>query len=208
MAVEQSREPAASSRTVLLVMDMQHDFCDRSGVFARHGFDVSVIEAIVPRIAEVMRACNAARIPIVATKLTILQDIDGTAMGLGHLRQLRPFLALEGFREGSIGQALHGGLPRPDYEVRKWGHSAMFQTELEKLLRSLNATDLVFTGIATNGAVEATARDAVVREYHVHTLSDCVAAYDPELHLASLKNLGFIGSLKTSDSFLRLLAGA
>jgi len=191
---------------VLMVMDMQADFCDRTGVFARHGFDVSGIDEIVPRIAEVMRACRTAKIPIVATKLTILEDIDGTAMGLGHLQHLRPFLADEGFREGSVGQGMHPGLPAPDYQVRKWGHSALFQTELEKILRSLRATELVFTGIATNGAVEATARDVVVREYRVRTLTDCVAGYDLELHRASLRNLGFIGELETSASFLRRLA--
>jgi len=206
MATERDVDPLVPQRTVLMVMDMQHDFCDRSGVFARHGFDVSGIDEIVPRIAAVLLACRAAKIPIVATKLTILEDIDGTAMGLGHLKHLRPFLADEGFREGSVGQGLHPGLPTPDYQVRKWGHSALFQSELEKVLRSLRATELVFTGIATNGAVEATARDAVVREFRVRTLSDCVAAYDRELHLASLKSLGFIGELETCASFLHRLA--
>lgn len=191
-----------SRTTVLMLMDMQRDFCDRDGVFARHGFDVSSIEAIVPRIARVMQACQARRVPIVATKLTILQDLDGAAMGLGHLEELRPFLTREGFREGSPGQQMIPQLPRPDYEVRKWGHSAMYLTELEKVIRSLGASHLVFAGIATNGVVEATARDAVAREYRVTTLRDCVTGYNLELHEASLKNLRFIGRLISSDEFL------
>lgn len=187
---------------VLMVMDMQRDFCDRDGVFPRNGFDVGSIEAMVPTLARVMQVCRQRRIPIVATKLTVLVDLDGRAMSLGHLNTLRPFLRSEGFREGSRGQEIIAQLPRPDYEVRKWGHSAMYLTELEKVIRSLGARDLVFTGIATNGVVEATARDAVAREFHVTTLRDCVTGYSRELHEASLKNLSFIGRLISSDEFL------
>ncbi len=192
-------------RTVLMVMDMQRDFCDRDGVFARNGFKVDPIEAIIPRIARLMTECRKRRIPIIASKLTILTDLDGKAMGLGHLAQLRPFLAQEGFREGSPGQAVIPQLPRPDYEFRKWGYSAMYQTELEKLLRGLRAGTLVFTGIATNGVVEGTARDASMREYQVITLSDCVAGYNQALHEASLLNLANIGTVIAADEFLRKL---
>lgn len=195
-------------RTVLMVMDMQRDFCDRKGVFARNGFRVDAIEAIVPRIRRVMRECRRRRIPIVASKLTVLTDLDGKAMGLGHLAHLRPFLAGEGFRGGTPGHAIIPQLPRPDYEFRKWGYSAMYQTELEKLLRALQAETVVFTGIATNGVVEGTARDASMREYEVVTLSDCVAGYNPALHEASLKNLANIGTVMTSEEFLRRLRPA
>jgi ureidoacrylate peracid hydrolase len=188
--------------TVLMVMDMQRDFCDRDGVFARHGSNVEPIEAIIPTLSRVMEACKRRRIPIVATKLTVLLDLDGRAMTLGHLNTLRPFLKAEGFREGGRGHEIIPQLPRPDYEVRKWGHSAMYLTELEKVIRSLGARDLVFTGIATNGVVEATARDAVAREFHITTLQDCVTGYNRELHEASLKNLAFIGRLISSDEFL------
>jgi ureidoacrylate peracid hydrolase len=188
--------------TVLMVMDMQRDFCDRDGVFARQGFDVSAIEGIIPALTRVMQACKQRRIPMVATVLTVLLDLDGRAMSLGHLNTLRPFLRTEGFREGSPGHEVIPQLPRPDYQVRKWGHSAMYLTELEKVVRCLGARDLVFTGIATNGVVEATARDAVAREFHVTTLRDCVTGYNRELHEASLKNLSFIGRAISSDEFL------
>lgn len=192
--------------TVLMVMDMQGDFCDRDGVFARHGFDPTGIERIVPNIARVMQACKSRRIPIVATKLTILTDLDGKAMGLGHLKDLRPFLAEEGFRAGTPGHDVIPQLPRPDYEARKWGYSAMYQTELEKMVSSLGAHTLVFVGIATNGVVEGTARDAVARSYEVVTLSDCVAGYNQKLHEASLLNLANIGKVIPSDEFLAALA--
>jgi len=99
--------------TVLMVMDMQRDFCDRDGVFPRHGFDPSAIEAIVPALARVMQACKQRRLSIVATKLTVLLDLDGRAMSLGHLNTLRPFLKTEGFREGSHGHEVIPSSPAP-----------------------------------------------------------------------------------------------
>ena len=188
--------------TALMVMDMQRDFCDRDGVFARNGFSPEAIEKIIPSVARVMQACKVARIPIVATKLTVLEDMDGQGMGLGHLNELRPFLKTTGFRDGTPGQQVIPQLPRPDYEVRKWGYSAMYLTELEKVLRSLQVRRLVFMGIATNGVVEGTARDAVAREWDVTTLRDCVAGYNQALHEASLKNLANIGHVISSDEFL------
>jgi nicotinamidase-related amidase len=194
--------------TVLMVMDMQRDFCDADGAYARHGFDVSPVAPLIPRIARVMEACRARRVPIIATQLTVLTDLDGKAMGLGHLRQLRPWLVEEGFRAGTPGHALVEALPPPDYLVRKWGYSAMYQTELEKILTSLGVETLVFTGIATNGVVEGTARDAIMRGWHVVTLTDCVGSFSRALHEASLVNLANIGTLTTSDAFLAELEEA
>lgn len=189
-------------RVVLMVMDMQNDFCSPKGVFARNGFSVTAIEAIVPNIKRVMDVALTNRIPIVATKLTILEDLDGKAMGLGHLLKLRPFLVKEGFRADGWGHGCIPELPRANYEVRKWGYSAIYQTELEKVLESLGARTLIFTGIATNGVVEGTARDAGIRGYEIVTLSDCVAGYNQSLHNASLLNLANIGRVMPSSEFL------
>ncbi len=187
---------------ILMVMDMQNDFCSREGAFARAGFSVEGIEAIIPTIKTVVETCAEARIPIVATRLTILEDLDGKAMGMGHLRTLRPFLVEAGFRAGTWGHEGIPELPEPDYPVRKWGYSAIYQTELEKILTALGGKTLIFTGIATNGVVEGTARDANMRGFEIVTLSDCVAGYNPKLHEASLLNLGNIGTVVPSADFL------
>lgn len=197
-----------SPRTILMVMDMQRDFCDSDGAYARHGFDVTPAQPLVPRITKVMEAFRARRWPIVATQLTILTDLDGNAIGLGHLRELRPWMVTEGFRPGEKGHNLITALPKPDYAVRKWDYSAMFQTELEKLLTALGTERLIFTGIATNGVVEGTARDAIMRGWHVVTLSDCVAGFNQKLHEASLVNLANIGKVITSGEFLASLPEA
>ena len=66
--------------------------------------------------------------------------------------------------------------PGPDEEVvYKHRFSGFFETELDTLLRSLGATDLIFTGCTTSVCVESTVRDAMFRDYRCLLLEDCTA---------------------------------
>lgn len=203
------------SNTVLMLMDMQNDFCHPDGVFARNGFGHMVASAdeIAPRIYEVTKAAKEAGIPVVTTKLTVLTDRDGRGIGLGQFRQnLQDFMVHEGFREGTWGQQVLDRFlepeVKPDYDVRKWGHSAMYLTELEKVLQALGARTLIFVGLGTNGVVEGTARDAVSRALKVVTVEDCVTAPIRELHEGGLKSLAHIGDVVSSDEVLDALRAA
>lgn len=189
-------------RMALIVELMQNDNVDPDGVYARHGLPPDAIEVILPNIARVCEACKTRRIPIIATKLTVLTDIDGTAMGHEVLGSYRPFLAEEGFRVGTWGHEVTTRIPRPDYEVRKWVFSSFHQTELEKILRSLDVRHLVLVGEATHIAVESTARDARHRNYEVTVLADCVGAYDRPFHESSLRTMSDLFHVTTAREFL------
>ena len=189
--------------TALLVFDMQVDFCHPDGVYQRLGnLPGDGIAAIIPNVRRAMEAARLARLPIIATKFTVFTDLDGKAIGLGHVGQLRPFLGEAGFRQGSPGQAVIPELPRPDYEVEKTRFSAFYSSSLEALLKALGVRQLVLTGIATNGAVEATARDALMRDYELITLTDCVTSFNPTLHAAALLSLASMGQTLTAEEWI------
>jgi ureidoacrylate peracid hydrolase len=200
--------------TILMVMDLQNDFCHPDGLYGRSGKGFEHVPAaaslILPTILEVMRTCRALHIPIVATKLLVLTDPSGNAIGVEHFRSdLQKLFSTEGFRRDTWGQEIMNDVltqVRPDYEINKWGHSAMYLTELEKVLRALEAKHLVFTGVATNGVIEGTGRDAVSRGWAITALTDCVAAPNPKLHEASLLNLGHIGTTQSAAEFLSRLS--
>jgi len=63
-----------------------------------------------------------------------------------------------------------------DYFVLKPAHSGFYSTTLELLLKHLEATDLILTGVATNLCVQFTANDAYFRGYRLYVPRDCVAA--------------------------------
>ena len=57
----------------------------------------------------------------------------------------------------------------------------------------------------THGGVEATARDALIRDFSVVILEDCVAAFDEQLHLASLRGMGLYLTVMSAAAYLRAL---
>jgi ureidoacrylate peracid hydrolase len=192
-------------RTALLAELMQNDNVERDGAYARHGLAPDGIERILPNLRWVWEECRRRQIPIIATRLTILTDLDGRPMGHDVLASYRPFFRDEGFREGTWGHELSKQLPPPDYEVRKWAFSSFYQTELELLLRSLGVTHVVFVGEATHIAVESTAREARIRGFDVTILSDCVMSYDLEFHESSLVTMSDIFTVIPAAEFLARL---
>src|SRR5690348_16381052 len=73
-----------------------------------------------------------------------------------------------------------------DVLVDKRRPSGFHATPLDDILRQREIKTVIFTGVSTHGCVEATARDAELRDYYVVVLDDCVAAYSHELHQAAL----------------------
>jgi nicotinamidase-related amidase len=193
-------------QTALILELMQNDFIHPSGTFGRNGIE-RYMEPLVPTIRRACEASRAVGLPIIATKLTVITDRLGKAVGMGHLRTLRPLFEHEGLRDGTWGHEVVDDLPRPDLTVRKWTYSSFHDTPLDRILRSLGVRCLVFTGGATNIAVDTSARDAVVRGYDVVTLSDCVYG-TRQFHDASLVNLAVFGEVITSREFVERIGGS
>ena len=93
-----------------------------------------------------------------------------------------------------------------DTVIDKNRYSAFFKTGMDEGLRAAGAEDLIICGVMTNCCCETTARDAFVRDYRVFFVADATATVNPELHLASLRNLayGFAYIVGTQDMCQRL----
>lgn len=195
---------------VILAMDFQNDFCHPEGLYGRSESFKHVPPAatdVVARALPLLRVAKKRRIPIVGIRLQVLTDLDGKAMGVDQFRpQLQALFKDEGFRLGTWGQSFLDEMQAedvaPDYYVEKWGHSAMYLTGLEKVLRALHAKTLVLMGLGTNGVVEGTGRDAVARGWNIWTLSDAVAAPNKDLHEGALNSLSHLGRLLTVGDLL------
>ena len=70
--------------------------------------------------------------------------------------------------------------------VTKHRSSAFRNTDLDMILRSNGIETVVVIGEQTPGCIEATYRDAAYHDYYNVLIEDCVAAFDPEQHEASL----------------------
>ena len=76
-----------------------------------------------------------------------------------------------------------------DIQVTKRRISAFTGSDLEVVLRSLDATHLVLGGIATSGVVLSTLREAADKDYRLTVLADCCVDEDEEVQRVLLNKI-------------------
>ncbi|MBV8084279.1 MAG: cysteine hydrolase, partial [Chloroflexi bacterium] len=76
-----------------------------------------------------------------------------------------------------------------DFVVTKHRYSGFVGTDLELALRAQGVKTLIMTGTASDGCVEATARDGFMRDFAIAYVSDCSVASTVEKHEAVLRRL-------------------
>src|ERR687886_1893609 len=76
--------------------------------------------------------------------------------------------------------------------INKHTASIFIDTGFERMLRNAGIITVVFTGIATEGGVESSARDAFNRGFYSVVVSDCVSSPSKDGHERSLKNMNHL----------------
>ncbi|MET0211174.1 MAG: isochorismatase family cysteine hydrolase [Burkholderiaceae bacterium] len=194
------------SKTALVIIDLQNDFLDAKGAYARGG-DVNPPASLLPeRVATVARALKAAGGLVAASQFTLWPDASGAPMVSPHLKQLRPYLAKGDFAPGSWGQANVAALDGLiDVVVAKVAYSAFFNTQLDWVLRRAGIDTVAVCGIVTNGGVASTVRDAHMRDYRTLVLGDGCAAFGEERHRTSLADMRNVAEVIDCAAFTSLL---
>jgi nicotinamidase-related amidase len=157
--------------TVLLVMDVQRAIVER--------FDGE--PDYLPRLSRSISAARAAGIPVIYV-------VVGFRPGhpeISARNRTFPALASSGrFAAGDPLAEIHPAVAPADGDlvVTKRRVSAFTGSDLEVLLRGLDAGTLVLTGIATSGVVLSTLRQAADLDYRLTVLADGCLDADPEVH--------------------------
>ncbi len=175
----------APSQSVLVVVDVQNDYCHDEGVFGRAGTRMDEIQAAVDRLVAFIGAARRAEVPIVFVR-TQHDRWTNSPMWLSRgVRTVGEICAT-----GSWGAELFRVQPAPeDAVVVKHRYSAFVGTRLPVVLRTLARPTFVVAGVTTNVCVESTARDACMRDYHVVLVEDCAAALSTPEHDAAVHNI-------------------
>ena len=183
----QLRELLTPDRSVLLVVDVQNDFCHLDGVFGRAGVDLGMIHAAVDRILWLVEAARRAGVPVVWIK-THHDRWTNSPMWL--TREMRNTGKGEICATGSWGAEFFRAEPAPDERVVvKHRYSGFFGTSLSVVLGALARPTLVACGVTSNVCVETTVRDAFMRDYHVVLAEDCAGAPRKEEHEGAVYNV-------------------
>ena len=195
-----------ATKTALVIIDLQNDFLDPRGAYARGGDTNPAAAALPARVADVARALKAAGGMVAASQFTLWPDASGEPMVSPHLKALRPYLRFGDFAPGSWGQAsvreLEGLI---DVTVCKVAYSAFFHTQLDWILRRAGIDTVAVCGIVTNGGVASTVRDAHMRDYRTLVLADGCAAFGEERHQTSLADMRNVAEVIDCADFVRAL---
>ena len=181
------REKVAPGDAALIVVDVQNDFCDDDGAFARLGRDVEPLQMTVARLEHLVDQARQMGLLIIFLKYC---QNDATESEV-HLEQRQRGRAGTRYcEEGSQGADFYRLSPKPDEPVvKKHRYSGFIGTDLDVILRSADVKSLIMTGIATSGCVEATARDGFMHDYYIVFVNDCCASYSQQLHDSTLVNV-------------------
>jgi len=185
-------------RTAILVMDCQNDIVDEKGKMAamNNGAMARLIKQhdVLGTIARLAEAGRKAAVPIIHVRHAYRADyVDAPA----NTPILAGMKQNEILKDGTWGAEIHPDVKRQpaDIVITKTRVSAFYSSPLEAILSAQGITHLVLTGIATDGVVEGTARDAVDRGYYVTIPDDCSATFTEEAHKRVLS--GVLGMLTT-----------
>jgi ureidoacrylate peracid hydrolase len=202
-----------SGNAALIVVDMQLFDAHRDwgeGLTARElGVEqyfeeyFQQIDAIIPRIQELLALFRQKEMEVIHIRVS---EVTEDSRDVGRKQLVRGFVVPKGSREADFLDELQ---PVDDEIIINKSSSGVFPvTNLDRLLRNMGITTLVFTGTSTNGCVESAVRDAVDLGYDVVMVSDACAAGTVETHERALACLeGVLTRVLTTREVLDLVAG-
>jgi isochorismate hydrolase len=159
-----------------------------------------IAQPVLRNILRVIQSCRQENIPIIFTQHGHTEPkSDG-----GILGEWWGELIIGGTEDWKFLSEIK--IESCDRVLPKKRYSAFFGTDLDAILRSRGTQDLIISGVMTNLCCETTARDAFMRDYRVFFLIDGTATRRSDLHLATLKNLGFgFAYLITCEELIQML---
>lgn len=185
--------PFDLAHNALLIIDMQRDFIEPGGFGESLGNDVTLLQAIVPAVAQVLDAWRRAGGMVVHTRESHRADLSDCPPA----KRLRGSPRLRIGDDGPMGRILVQGEPgnqiipalaplAGETVIDKPGKGAFYATPLHALLTQAGISQIVCMGVTTEVCVQTTLREANDRGYDCLLLEDCTESYFPAFKAATL----------------------
>lgn len=200
-------------KTVLLIIDMQRDFCTPGGFGEALGNDITPTASIVPTVRKVLDAARKNEMMVIHTR-------EGHRPDLSDLPPAKKRRSSSIGDKGPMGRILIRGeyghdivdeLQPVSGEVvlDKPGKGAFYQTDLHLILQNKGIETLIVCGVTTHVCVHTTVREANDRGYECLVIEDGTAAFDPRDQEAAIRMInqqgGIFGWTASSSELLKNL---
>lgn len=191
----------APSRTAVLVIDIQVDFASPDGALGQY-VDMAAVQPAVSAAERLVGAARAAGTPVVFVGLFTAPETDSPSWTERMRRRGGdPDKESALCREGETGSDFYGPRPAPgELVVKKTRYSGFVGTRLDAWLKACGVDTLIVAGLTTECCVDSTVRDAFSLDYHVFVAADACAAYEPDIHAASLKVMDLNSAILTDTA--------
>lgn len=201
------------SKTALIIIDMQRDFCAEGGFGESLGNDVTPTKSIIPTVKMIL---DKAR----EKKLFIIHTREGHRPDLSDCPPAKKRRSSAIGEDGPMGKILIRGEYGHDIVdelkpigdevvIDKPGKGAFYQTDLNIILQSKGIESLIFCGVTTHVCVHTTIREANDRGYECLMIEDGTATFDPRDQEAAIRMIhqqgGIFGWTTTSEHLLSAL---
>lgn len=179
------------SRSLLVVVDMQNDFCHPHGWFAQKGISMRATRRPIPLLNRLLPAWRQAGAPVLwlnwgirADRLNLPPTVHfkgkRSAEGVGYAERSPLDHGRSVVQEEWGAQIVDELSVAPnDICVNKHRLSGFWDTELDSLLRANGMTTLLFAGINTDRCVFSTLQDAAFLGYDCILLADACSTPSP-----------------------------
>ena len=180
------------SRTALVVVDMQNDFCHADGWLASIGVDIEPARRPIEPLRALLPGLRSRSVPIIwlnwgnrpdkanlPPSLLHVYNNDGASTGLGDplARTGSPVLQAGAWSSQVVDELF---IESVDIQVDKYRMSGFWDTPLDSILRNLDVTTLLFAGVNADQCVMTTLQDAACLGYDCVMLEDCCATTSPQ----------------------------
>ena len=171
-------------RTAVLAIHWQHGIVRPDDPFGSVFGPVIAKSGVLERVRAVVGAARAAGALVVHLNICNKDEIVATTPIFRHAAETG------GLRCGSPEVRELDELSDPaDLSFDHHRGSVFLDTPLQEVLTGRGIDTVVLTGVATNVAVENSARDAADRGFYAIVLEDCCVAGAQDRHDASIENL-------------------
>jgi len=199
-------DPLDPTRTAVIAIHWQVDVVEPKGAFGEI-FGMAIAKSgVIGRTAGMLKSSRDAGCLIIYVNIVYRPGYSGVIQNNSLFRRA---VESQGFIQGTPGVEIIDALrPHPeDIVIDHSRSSAFFGSDLLTILIGNQIDTVAISGIATNVAIDHTAKDAMQYGFRTILVHDCCFSSDPEHHNAALITLrALCTGVLTSREFTDALA--